>query len=235
MGQKVNPNLIRLGITKCWNSIWYAPAPKFKLYIKEDFLIRKYLYKKLNSTYISKIIIKRFNKKIKIIIFTSFRPLFKYHKKNKNNLNIFKKGNEAIDLDMLTYYIMNNYTNFYPKIKIKQIIKSNIDSKLIANNISILLKKRFNYKILIKKAIQKAMKQGVKGIKIKLSGRLGGVDIARKEWQKEGGIPLHTFRANIDYATCNALTTYGLIGIKVWLFKKEISNILDYNKFYIEI
>ncbi len=213
MGQKVNPNVIRLGITKMWNSVWFVDKKNFSSYLYADYIIRNYLKKKLYKALISKILIERPAKKsIRITIYTA-RP----------GIVIGKKGE---DIEKLRKEI-NNITGVISQINISEVRRPELDSKLIADNIAFQLQKRMMFRRVMKRVINNALRLGVKGIKVKISGRLGGSEIARKEWYKEGCIPLHTLRADIDYSFKRALTNYGVIGIKVWIFKGEI---LD--KFY---
>ncbi len=207
MGQKVNPNVIRLGIVKLWNSVWFTNSKNFSIYLENDFKVRKYLSEKLINASVSKIIIERPTKSIKIIIYTS-RP----------GVIIGRKGE---DIEKLRKIIMD-MTGVPSQINIFEIRKPEIDAILVAKNVSLQLEKRIMFRRVMKRSISNAMRFGAKGIKIKIKGRLGGAEIARTEWYKEGRIPLHTLRADIDYGTSNAYTTYGVIGVKVWIFKGEI-------------
>ncbi|WMC19569.1 MAG: 30S ribosomal protein S3 [Enterobacteriaceae bacterium PC38] len=225
MGQKTNPYGIRLGIIKFWNSIWYANKREYSKNLNDDFKIRNFLNKNLEQLFVSKIIILRNIKSNIISIYTS-RP---------NNIIINKHYNIKILCKKI-----KEITNIPTTINMFEIKIPEINSKLIANNIKFQLEKRIIFRRIIKKTIQNAIKNGVQGIKIELNGRIGGVEIARTEWHREGRVPLHTLRANIDYNISIANTTYGIIGIKVWIFKGEILNnknfikqkifkILDYN------
>ncbi|MFI4847234.1 MAG: 30S ribosomal protein S3 [Candidatus Makana argininalis] len=207
MGQKVHPNLIRLGIINKWNSIWYANKKNFSVNLKNDFIIRKFIMKKFSNALISKIMIERNSKTIKITIHTS-RP----------GIIIGKKGE---DVEQLRKNI-TNMSGFPSQVNIIEVNKPELDAKLISNNIANQLERRVMFRRAMKRAIQNAMRFGAKGIKIEISGRLGGAEIARKEWIREGRVPLHTFRANIDFSISEAKTTYGVIGVKVWIFKGEI-------------
>ncbi|WMC18768.1 MAG: 30S ribosomal protein S3 [Enterobacteriaceae bacterium PSpicST2] len=209
MGQKVNPNIIRLGITKVWNSIWYANKKEYSKNINDDFKIRNFLKKKIEKLFVSKIVIYRNIKKIKIIIHTS------------NPNNIIKNKNDNIE--KLCKKI-KKITKISSSISMFEIKNPEIDAKLISNNIKFQLERRIIFRRIIKKSVQNAIKNGAVGIKIELNGRIGGVEIARTEWYREGRVPLHTLRADIDYNTSIANTTYGIIGIKVWVFKGEILN-----------
>ncbi len=213
MGQKVNPNVIRLGITKMWNSIWFCNKKEFSENLYNDYKVRLYLNKKLSKALISKIFIERPAKKsIRITIYTA-RP----------GIVIGKKGE---DIEKLKKKIIS-MTGVPTQINILEVYKPELDAKLIGDNVAFQLQKRMMFRRVMKRVINNAMRLGAKGIKIKVSGRLGGTEIARTEWYKEGRIPLHTLRADIDYSYTKALTTYGVIGIKIWIFKGEI---LD--KFY---
>ncbi len=216
MGQKVNPNVIRLGIVKLWNSVWFTNSKNFSNYLKNDFEVRKFLYKKLVNASVSKIIIERPTKSIKIIIYTS-RP----------GVIIGKKGE---DIEKLRK-IIAKITGVPSQINIFEIRKPEIDAILVAKNVSLQLEKRIMFRRVMKRSISNAIRFGAKGIKIKVKGRLGGAEIARTEWYKEGRVPLHTLRADIDYGTSNAYTNYGVIGVKVWIFKGEILDNLYSDKF----
>ncbi|WP_075434128.1 30S ribosomal protein S3 [Buchnera aphidicola] len=207
MGQKVHPNGMRLGIIKSWNSVWFASKKEFSNYIDSDFQVRRFILKKLVKASISKIIIERLSKNIKVTIHTS-RP----------GIVIGKKGE---DVDKLRSEIAH-LTGVPAQINISEIRKPELDSKLVADNIASQLERRIMFRRAMKRSVQNAIRQGAKGIKVEISGRLGGVEIARREWYREGRVPLHTLRADIDYGTSEAHTTYGVIGVKVWIFKGEI-------------
>ncbi len=206
MGQKVNPNGLRLGINKTWSSRWYAKDNYAKL-LHEDFLIEKYVKTKLSSASISKIIIERAAKRLRITLFSS-----------KPGIIIGKKGS---DIEILKKTI-TKMTKLEVFIDIKEIRKPEVEAKLVAENIASQLEKRISFRRAMKKAIQSSMRLGAKGIKIVCSGRLGGAEIARTEKYHEGSVPLHTLRNDIDYATAEAETTYGICGIKVWINKGTI-------------
>jgi small subunit ribosomal protein S3 len=206
LGQKVNPIGLRLGIIKTWDSKWYADKDYAK-YVYEDFKVRKFLKKKLYHAGISKIEIERFAKQIRIRVFAS-RP----------GIIIGKKGSEIAllktDLEkMLSSDVL---------IDIKEVRRAETDAQLVAENIALQLERRIAFRRAMKRSVTTAMRFGAKGIKIICSGRLGGAEMARTEWYKEGRIPLHTLRADIDYGFIEAKTTYGTIGIKVFIFKGEI-------------
>jgi len=206
MGQKVNPNGLRLGINKTWSSRWYSKKDYVKL-LHEDLRIKKYVEKKLASASISKIIIERVAKKIRLAIYSS-RP----------GIIIGKKG---ADIESLKNALVK-MTNLEVFLDIKEVRKPEVEAKLVAENIATQLEKRISFRRAMKKAIQSSMRLGAKGVKIVCSGRLGGAEIARTEKYHEGSVPLHTLRSDIDYATAEAETTYGICGIKVWINKGEI-------------
>ena len=204
MGQKVNPIGIRLKINRTWDSVWFAKKQKYGTFLIEDFKIRKYINSAIKNSGVSKIQIERPSKKCVVTIFTS-RPGFVIGKKGsdieKIKLNISKITSDEVS------------------VNIKEIRKPELDSFLVAENIAQQLEKRVAYRRAMKRAMSSALRLGAKGIKVTVSGRLGGNEIARTEWLREGSIPLHTLRADVDYAEAEALTTYGIIGIKVWIYK----------------
>ena len=204
MGQKVNPIGIRLKINRTWDSVWFAKKQKYGTYLIEDFKIRKYINNTIKNSGVSKIQIERPSKKCVVTIFTS-RPGFV----------IGKKGS---DIEKIKQNI-SKITSDEVSVNIKEIRKPELDSFLVAENIAQQLVKRVAYRRAMKRAISSALRLGAKGIKVTVSGRLGGNEIARTEWLREGSIPLHTLRADVDYAEAEALTTYGIIGIKVWIYK----------------
>ena len=203
MGQKVNPNGIRLGINKTWSSRWYAKKDYLKL-LHEDFKIKKFVKNKLATASISKLIIERAAKKLRLTIFSS-----------KPGIIIGKKGS---DIEILKK-TLSKMVNLEVFIDIKEIRKPEVEAKLVAENIASQLEKRISFRRAMKKAVQSSMRLGAKGVKIVCSGRLGGAEIARTEKYHEGSVPLHTLRNDIDYATAEAETTYGICGIKVWINK----------------
>ena len=207
MGQKVNPVGFRLGVNRGWDSVWFAKKKQFGKNLIEDFKIREYIKKNVVNSGVSKIMIERSSKKCFVTIYTS-RPGFVIGKKGsdieKIKKNISKLSNHEITLN------------------IKEIKKPELNSYLVAENVSQQLIKRISFRRAMKRAIQSALRLGAKGIKICVSGRLGGNEIARSEWIREGSVPLHTLRADVDYAESEALTTYGIIGVKVWIYKGEI-------------
>ena len=208
MGQKVNPNGIRLGINKTWSSRWFSKSNYSKL-LHEDLEIKKYVQDKLKSASISKITIERAAKNLRLTIFSS-----------KPGIIIGKKGADIESLkNMLTK--MSKLEVF---LDIKEVRKPEVDAQLVAANIASQLEKRISFRRAMKKAVQSSMRLGAKGVKVVCSGRLGGAEIARTEKYAEGSVPLHTLRSDIDYATSEAETTYGICGIKVWINKGEILN-----------
>ncbi|CAL4323402.1 30S ribosomal protein S3 [Buchnera aphidicola] len=207
MGQKVNPNGMRLGIIKSWNSIWFSGTKNFPDYLDNDYQVRKFLMKKLFKASISKIIIERLSKNLTVTIFTA-RP----------GIVIGRKGEDIGKLRILVSKISNLPT----KINISEVQKPELDAKLVSEHVVLQLERRIMFRRAMKRSIQNSMRQGAQGIKIEISGRLGGAEIARTEWHREGRVPLHTLRANIDYNCAEAHTTYGVVGVKVWIFKGEI-------------
>ncbi len=208
MGQKVNPIGLRLGIIKTWDSRWYADKDYAK-YVYEDFRVRKFLKKKLYHAGIAKIEIERFAKQIRIRVFAS-RPGIIIGKKGSEIALLKKDLEKMLSSDVL--------------IDIKEIRRAETDAQLVAENIALQLERRIAFRRAMKRSVTTAMRFGAKGIKIICAGRLGGAEMARTEWYKEGRIPLHTLRADIDYGFIEAKTTYGTIGIKVFIFKGEIIN-----------
>ena len=206
MGQKVNPIGLRLGINRTWDSRWYADANYADL-LHEDLNIRNFLRKRLQQAGISRIIIERPSKKARITIHTA-RP----------GVVIGKKG---ADIEKLRTELQK-MTDSEVHLNIVEIRKPEIDATLVAENIANQLERRVAFRRAMKRAVQSAMRLGAQGIRIQCGGRLGGAEIARTEWYREGRVPLHTLRADIDYGESTALTTYGTCGVKVWVFKGEI-------------
>ena len=205
MGQKTNPIGFRLGVIKSWESRWFSEKDYSKL-LQEDIIIRKFLMKKLSSAGISKVVIERPAKLAKITIHTS-RP----------GVIIGKKGS---DIEKLKKDI-SDISEGDVSINIVEIKKPELDSQLVADNIAQQLERRVAFRRAMKRAVQSAMRLGALGIRVNCSGRLGGAEIARTEWYREGRVPLHTLRADIDYGVSRANTTYGICGVKVWIFKGE--------------
>jgi len=206
MGQKVNPNGLRLGINKTWSSRWYSKTNYAKL-LHEDLKIKKYIQEKLASASISNVIIERAAKKLRLTLYSS-RPGIIIGKKGAD---IESLKNKLTEMSKLEVYL-----------DIKEVRKPEVEAKLVAENIASQLEKRISFRRAMKKAVQSAMRLGAKGIKVVCSGRLGGAEIARTEKYHEGSVPLHTLRSDIDYATAEAETTYGICGIKVWINRGEI-------------
>ena len=206
MGQKVNPYGIRLGINKTWSSRWFSKNEYTKL-LHQDLKIKKYVEKKLKNASISKINIERAAKKLRLSIYSS-RP----------GIIIGKKG---ADIETLKNDL-SKMSNLEVFLDIKEVRKPEVEARLVAENIASQLEKRISFRRAMKKAVQSAMRLGAKGVKVVCSGRLGGAEIARTEKYHEGSVPLHTLRGDIDYATAEAETTYGICGIKVWINKGEI-------------
>ena len=207
MGQKINPIGLRLGINRGWDSTWFAKKKDFGKYLIEDFKIREFIKKNITNSGVSEIIIERSSKKCTVSIHTS-RPGFVIGKKGSDIEKIKNK--------------ISKITKDEVSVNIKEIKKPELNAYLVSENIAQQLEKRVAYRRAMKRAMQATMRLGAKGIKVCVSGRLAGNDIARSEWLREGSIPLHTLRANLDYAESEALTTYGMIGVKVWIYKGEI-------------
>lgn len=214
MGQKVHPNGIRLGITKAFSSNWYADTKNFADNLFGDFKIRQFLTKKLQNASLSKVAIERHAKSVRVTISTA-RP----------GVVIGKKGE---DVEKLRIKIAE-MSGVPAQINILEVRKPELDAKLVADSIASQLERRVMFRRAMKRAVQNAMRLGAKGIKVQVSGRLGGAEIARAEWYREGRVPLHTFRADIDYSTAEAATVYGIVGVKVWIFKGEILGALPLN------
>jgi small subunit ribosomal protein S3 len=207
MGQKTHPIGFRLGVTKTWDSRWYAPKGIYQKQVHEDEFIRKEIKTKLAHTGVSRIEIERAAGKIVINVYTS-RP----------GLVIGKKGAGIDSLRMDMQKRMSDEVT----VNIREIRKAEIDAQLVAENVAQQLVRRIAFRRAMKKAVQSAQKLGALGIKIHCSGRLGGAELARREWYREGRVPLHTLRADIDYGFAEARTTYGIIGVKTWVYKGEI-------------
>jgi len=207
MGQKVNPIGLRLGINRGWDSIWFAKKNEYGKLLKEDYEIRDYIKKNIVNSGVSQVIIERTAKKCIVSIHTS-RPGFV----------IGKKGSDVGKIKTN----LSKISSCEVSLNIKEIKKPELNAFLVAENIVQQLVKRIAFRRTMKRAIQSALRLGAKGIKVCLSGRLAGNEIARTEWLREGSVPAHTFRADIDYAEAQALTTYGIIGVKVWIYKGEI-------------
>ena len=207
MGQKVNPIGFRLGINRGWDSVWFSKKREFGKLLIEDYKIREYVKKNVVNSGVSQVLIERTSKKCIISIYTS-RPGFVIGKKGSDIDKIKKSLSKISDTEV--------------SLNIKEVKKPELNSYLVAENIAQQLVKRIAFRKTMKRAMQSALRLGAKGIRVCLSGRLAGNEIARTEWLREGSVPLHTFRANVDYAESEALTTYGLIGVKVWIYKGEV-------------
>ena len=206
MGQKVNPIGLRLNITRSWESIWYADKD-YANNLKEDHEIRGYLKKRLYHAGVSRIVIERTGEKLRVKLFTA-RPGIVIGKKGAEIENLKKDIQKKFKRETL--------------IDIQEVRRPEADAQLVAENIAMQLERRIAFRRAMKKSINSALRFGVKGIKISCAGRLGGAEMSRTEWFKEGRVPLHTLRADIDYGTAEAKTTYGIIGVKVWIFKGEV-------------
>ncbi|MCC5793581.1 MAG: 30S ribosomal protein S3 [Chromatiales bacterium] len=210
MGQKVNPIGIRLGITRDWASKWYADSRQFPIYLETDFRIREFLKKKLKDASVGRIQIERPARKANITIHTA-RPGVVIGKKGEDIENL--RGEVARLLGMPLADV---------RINIAEIRKPELDAQLVAEGIAQQLERRIMFRRAMKRAVTNTMRLGAKGIKVQVAGRLNGAEIARSEWYREGRVPLHTFRADIDYGFAEARTTYGVIGVKVWIFRGEV-------------
>jgi len=207
VGQKVNPIGLRLGINRSWDSIWFAKKNEIGKNLIEDNKIREYIKKNIVNSGVSQVLIERTSKKCIVSIYTS-RPGFVIGKKG-SDVDKIKKNLSKISSGEIS-------------LNIKEIKKPELNAYLVAENIAQQLVKRIAFRRAMKRAIQSALRLGAKGIRVCVSGRLAGNEIARTEWLREGSVPLHTFRADVDYAEAEALTTYGIIGVKIWIYKGEV-------------
>lgn len=207
MGQKVNPVGLRLGVIRTWDSRWYAKGKQFSTNLHEDIRLRKYIKDKLKHAGVAKIEMERAAKKLKIIISTA-RP----------GVVIGKKGTgiDGLKADIQKLTPSEVFVN------IQEVRKPDLDAQLVAESIALQLEKRVSWRRAIKKAMAASLRSGVRGIKIMVAGRLDGAEIARTEWYTEKSVPLHTLRADIDYGTAESLTTYGIIGVKVWIYRGDV-------------
>src|SRR5665213_3443120 len=210
MGQKVNPIGIRLGITRDWVSKWYAGKKQFPAHVHTDFRVRAFLRKRLAEASVSRIFLERAAKKVNITIQTA-RP----------GIVIGKKGEDIEKLRQETAKLLGMSVTDV-RLNIAEIRKPELDSQLVADSIAQQIEKRVMFRRAMKRAVMSTMRSGALGVKVRASGRLNGAEIARAEWSREGRVPLHTFRADIDYGLSEAHTTYGVISVKVWIFKGEI-------------
>jgi len=210
MGQKVHPTGIRLGISKDWTSRWYAESDTFADTLEQDLRVRIYLKAKLKQASISRIQIDRPARAANVTIFTA-RP----------GMVIGKKGSDIESLRK----VLTKMMGVPVAVNIEEIRKPELDAQLVAESIAQQLERRIMFRRAMKRAVTNAMRLGALGIKVRVAGRLNGAEIARSEWYREGRVPLHTLRANIDYAASEAATTYGIIGIKVWIYKGEVFDV----------
>jgi small subunit ribosomal protein S3 len=210
MGQKVHPIGIRLGITKDWDSKWYADSPAFPEMVHSDFKIRQFLKQRLKDASVSRIQIERPTKKAHITIHTA-RPGIVIGKKGEDIEKLRVQVARMLDMDLKDV-----------RINIAEIRKPELDAQLVADGIAQQLERRVMFRRAMKRAVTNTMRLGAEGIKVKVAGRLNGAEIARSEWYREGRVPLHTLRADIDYGFAEAMTTYGVIGVKVWIFRGEV-------------
>ena len=210
MGQKVHPTGIRLGIVKEWSSKWYADSQTFPEYVHTDYELRKFIKTKLKEASVSRISIERPAKKANITIHTA-RPGIVIGKKGEDIEKLRAELAKMIDMNIADV-----------RINISEVRKPELDAQLVAEGIAQQLERRVMFRRAMKRAVTNTMRVGAEGIKVKVSGRLNGAEIARSEWYREGRVPLHTLRADIDYGLAEARTTYGVIGVKVWIFKGEI-------------
>ncbi|MEL6302305.1 MAG: 30S ribosomal protein S3 [Pseudomonadota bacterium] len=210
MGQKVHPNGIRLGITTDWTSKWYADSKAFPEYVRQDHEVRTFLRKRLKDASVSRIQIERPAKKINIALNTA-RPGIVIGKKGEDIERLRREVAGMVQMPLADV-----------RININEVRKPELDATLVAEGIAQQLERRVMFRRAMKRAVQNTMRVGAQGIKVKVGGRLNGAEIARSEWYREGRVPLHTLRADIDYGTAEAATTYGIIGVKVWIFKGEV-------------
>ena len=210
MGQKVHPIGIRLGIVKDWSSKWYADTKTFPEYVRTDHLIRSFIKKKLKDASVSRITIERQAKKANITIHTA-RPGIVIGKKGEDIERLRAEISKMIDMTLADV-----------RINISEVRKPELDAQLVAEGIAQQLERRVMFRRAMKRAVTNTMRVGAEGVKVKVGGRLNGAEIARSEWYHEGRVPLHTLRADIDYGFAEAHTTYGVIGVKVWIFKGEV-------------
>ena len=209
MGQKVHPTGFRLGISTEYTSKWYAGSKDYSSYLLEDYRIREYLKKQLENASVSKIVIERPTKEAVVNIYTS-RPGIVIGKKGEDIEKFRNKIASILNTDKATV-----------KVNVKEIKKPELDAQLVAEGITQQLERRIMYRRAMKRAVQNSMRLGIMGIKVNIAGRLNGAEIARSEWYREGRVPLHTLKAKIDYGFAEAMTTYGIIGIKTWIFSGE--------------
>ncbi len=210
MGQKVHPTGIRLGIVKDWSSKWYADSKTFPEYVRTDHLMRVFIKKKLRDASVSRIVIERPSNKVNITIYTA-RPGIVIGKKGEDIEKLRAQISKMIGLKLQDV-----------RININEVRKPELDAQLVAEGVASQLERRVMFRRAMRRSVTNAMRIGAEGIKINVSGRLNGAEIARNEWYREGRVPLHTLRANVDYGFAEALTTYGILGVKVWIYKGEV-------------
>jgi small subunit ribosomal protein S3 len=215
MGQKVHPIGIRLGITKDWASKWYADSKTFPVYIAQDKKIRQFIKQKLKDASVSRIHIERPARKVHITIHTA-RPGIVIGKKGEDIESLRRAVAQMIGMSLADV-----------RLNIAEIRKPELDAQLVAEGIAQQLERRVMFRRAMKRAVTNTMRLGAEGIKVKVGGRLNGAEIARSEWYREGRVPLHTFRADIDYGFAESATTYGVIGVKVWIFRGEVFDALE--------
>ncbi len=212
MGQKVHPTGFRIGIIKDWTSTWYADTKDYARFLNTDLQVREFLRKKLVNASVSRIQIERPPNEVKVIIHSA-RP----------GIVIGKKGE---DIERLSQEV-SDMMGLRAKVSVREIRKPELDANLVAESVAQQIERKIMFRRAMKRAVTNSMRLGALGIKINVSGRLNGAEIARSEWYREGRVPLHTLRADIDYGIANSNTTYGVIGVKVWIFKGEVFNIED--------
>ncbi len=210
MGQKVNPLGIRLGITRDWTSRWYAGKKQFPAHVHTDYRVRVFLKERLKEASVSRVLIERAAKKVNITIQTA-RPGIVIGKKGEDIERLRQETAALLGMPMIDV-----------RLNIAEIRKPELDSQLVADAVAQQIEKRVMFRRAMKRAVMSTMRSGALGVKVRVAGRLNGSEIARTEWYREGRVPLHTFRADIDYAHSEANTTYGVIGVKVWIFKGEV-------------
>ncbi len=210
MGQKVHPTGMRIGIIKDWTSTWYADTKDFARFLNTDLQVREFLRKKLVNASVSRIQIERPPNEVKVIIHSA-RP----------GIVIGKKGE---DIERLSQEV-SDMMGLRAKVSVREIRKPELDANLVAESVAQQIERKIMFRRAMKRAVTNSMRLGALGIKINVSGRLNGAEIARSEWYREGRVPLHTLRADIDYGIASSNTTYGVIGVKVWIFKGEVFNI----------
>ena len=215
MGQKVNPIGIRLGITRDWSSKWYADKRTFPGHVETDYIVREYLKKKLAEASVSRIHIERPAKKAHITVHTA-RPGVVIGKKGEDIEKLRTEVARLLKMPLVDV-----------RINVAEIRKPELDAQLVAESLAQQLERRVMFRRAMKRSVQNTMRAGAEGVKVKVGGRLNGAEIARSEWYREGRVPLHTFRAEIDYGFAEANTTYGIIGVKVWVFRGEVFENLE--------